>query len=444
MHGFYKTASAVPKLEIANPQKNSEEIIKLIFDADKEKAAVIVFPELSITGYTCGDLFFNNKLIEETEAALLTIKDATKNHNIVAIVGAPFYSNSSIYNCAYVINDGRIHAVIPKTNLPNYREFYEKRWFTPAPVHNRNELLSFLGDEIIFGTDVILELNQEFKLAVEICEDLWSIIPPSSLHAIAGASVIANLSASNELIGKKKYRQNLVCSQSAKCTAAYIYSSAGASESTADLLYSGHAIITENGTILAENERFTTKSTIIFSEIDCQKLLSLRQAETSNKDMLNIPEIYSRISKYKTIKINSFNKINTLTRTIDPYPFVPSHKSKRDERCHEIFDIQSSSLAKRIEHTKAKKTVIGISGGLDSTLALLVIKATYDKLKKPTNDIITVTMPGFGTTDRTYSNAIKMCKIINSDLKEISINNICNEQFKLIKISFFCNFEITK
>ncbi len=432
MHGFYKVASAVPKLEIANPQKNSEEIINLISIADKEKATVIVFPELSITGYTCADLFFNKKLIAETETALLNIKEATKSRKIIVIVGAPFYHNSSIYNCAYVINDGIIHAIIPKTSLPNYREFYEKRWFSPAPTHNRCELLCFLGEETVFGTDVLFELNQEFKLAVELCEDLWSIIPPSSLHAIAGATVIANLSASNELVCKKEYRKSLVCSQSAKCTVAYIYTSAGITESTADLLYSGHAMIAENGNILTENERFSLNSTIIFSEVDCQKLLSLRQTETSAKDMLNVPEINSRISKYHTIKINSFNKVNTITRTIDPYPFIPSNKSKRDERCNEIFDIQSSSLAKRIEHTKITKTVIGISGGLDSTLALLVIKAAYDKLKKATNDIIAVTMPGFGTTDRTYSNAIKMCKILNCDLREITINDICNEQFKLI------------
>jgi NAD+ synthase (glutamine-hydrolysing) len=435
MFGFYKVSSAVPELKIADVEFNTEEIIKHIKLADKENAALVVFPELSLTGYTCADLFYQRTLHDAVETSLKHILKKTEKLNIISIIGLPILSNNALFNAAAIIYKGNILAVVPKTNLPNYREFYEKRWFTSASSCLDNTTVNLLGNKIPFKTDIILEHNDEFKIGVEICEDLWSIIPQSSIHTIAGATIIANLSASNELVGKSEYRKNLVQSQSAKCMCGYIYTSSGTGESSSDVVYGGHSMISENGNILKENVRFSDKPSIIFAEIDCQRLTTQRVSESSISDSVNHNSFLSeRLKNYTRIKIPVINQIKKISREIDPKPFVPADNSNKTIRCNEIFNIQSSALAKRLKHINSKKSVLGISGGLDSTLALLVIKAAHERLNRPLSDIIAITMPGFGTTDRTYNNAIKMCKLIGCDLREIDIKEICTKQFELLNV----------
>ncbi|MCP4177854.1 MAG: NAD(+) synthase [bacterium] len=436
MFGFYKVSSAVPELRIADVEFNAEEIIKYIKLADKENAALVVFPELSMTGYTCADLFYQTPLHQAIKKSLKNILAKTENLNIISIVGLPIQFNNALFNAAAVIYKGSILAIIPKTNLPNYREFYEKRWFTTAPSNLKNSTVNLLNKDIPFKTNIIIEHNNEFKIGVEICEDLWSIIPQSSIHTIAGATVIANLSASNELVGKSEYRKNLVQSQSAKCMCGYIYTSSGTCESSSDVVYGGHSIIAENGSVLNENIRFSEKPTIIFSEIDCQKLTTQRISESSISDSIDHSSyLYDRLNNYTRIKVPVINQIRKISRNIDPRPFVPADDKNKSIRCTEIFNIQSSALAKRLKHINSKKSVIAISGGLDSTLALLVTKTAHERLKKPLSDIIAITMPGFGTTDRTYNNAVEMCKLIGCDFREIDIKNVCNKQFKLLNIN---------
>ncbi|HJO92774.1 MAG TPA: NAD(+) synthase [Victivallales bacterium] len=435
MFGFYKVSSAVPELKVADVEFNTEEIIKYIKFADKENAALIVFPELSLTGYTCADLFYQSTLHHAVEKSLKDILTISEKINIISIIGLPVRHNNALFNAAAIIYKGKILAVIPKTNLPNYREFYEKRWFTPASSDLTTATVNLLGQDIPFKTEIIIEYNNEFKIGVEICEDLWGIIPPSSVHTIAGATIIANLSASNELVGKSEYRKNLVQNQSAKCMCGYIYTSSGTGESSSDVVYGGHSIIAENGAVLKENARFSDKPDIIFSEIDCQRLNTQRISESSICDSMNYNSFLSeKLNNYTRIKIPIINQVKKISRYIDPLPFVPADDNNKSVRCTEIFNIQSSALAKRLKHINSKKSVIAISGGLDSTLALLVAKTAHERLNKPLNDIIAITMPGFGTTDRTYNNAVKMCKLIGCDFREIDIKEICNKQFKLLNI----------
>ena len=433
MFGFYRVSSAVPVIRVADVKYNAEQIIKCIQEADNKTSALIVFPELCITGYTCGDLFNQSALLNSARNTLYYITQQTKELNAVSVVGLPVLYRSSIYNCAAVIHKGEILGLVPKTNLPNYREFYEKRWFTPHTDFFSCDSINFLGKHIPFGTNIIFELSEDFKLGVEICEDLWGVIPPSSYHVLAGATIIANISASNELVGKSEYRRDLVRNQSARCMCGYVYSSAGVSESTSDVLYGGHALTAENGVLIHENSRFQKESYISYSDIDCQRLLATRTAESSIGVSGNhLKTLMPQFKEYRRIYVNSINQITNIQRQISPHPFVPSNPSQQEIRCSEIFSIQSSALAKRLEHTKSKKSIIGISGGLDSTLALLVTKAAHELIKKTTKDIIAVTMPGFGTTDRTYNNAVAMCKTIGCEIIEINIRDICEEQFKLL------------
>jgi NAD+ synthase (glutamine-hydrolysing) len=434
MHGFYRIASAVPSIKVADTDFNSKNIIKCIKKANKNKAVFVVFPELSITSYTCGDLFFQSTLIESALSALDNILIETKTLKIISIIGLPITYNNSIYNCAAIIQQGKILGIVPKSNLPNYREFYEERWFTACTEMFTTNQIEVSNNLIPFGTNLIFKYNNEFKFSAEICEDLWSVIPPSSYHTMAGATVIANLSASNELIGKAEYRTALVKNQSARCMCGYIYASSGIHESSADVLYGGHMISAENGRLINSSKRFQRDNIINYSDIDCQKLLSLRMTESSMEKNYQTQKANNPNLKYTEVKITEINEQIEPNIFIDPQPFVPSNKDEQNLRCTEIFNIQANALTKRLEHTKTEKSIIGISGGLDSTLALLVITEAHKILNKSPHDIIAITMPGFGTTDRTYLNALAMCKQCNTELREINIKNICEEQFKLLNI----------
>jgi len=435
MFGFYRVSSAIPLVRIADIRYNTEQIIKNIKEADSNSTALVVFPELCITGYTCGDLFFQSTLLENAQKALTEILNKTKHLNIISTVGLPITYHNSVYNCAAVLHKGNILGIVPKTNLPNYKEFYEKRWFTQYSDFFSHETINFCDQTVPFGPNIIFEFNQEFKLGIEICEDLWGIIPPSSFHALLGATVIANLSASNELVGKSEYRRDLIKNQSARCMCGYIYSSAGVGESSSDVLYGGHSIIAENGALINENSRFQRENYIYYSDIDCQRILAARISESSIGITTNqLRTIIPQLKDYRFVSVDNINTPKEIKRNIIAHPFVPPNPTQKNTRCSEIFSIQSSALAKRLEHTSAKKSVVGISGGLDSTLAMLVIKMAHELINKPTSDIIAVTMPGFGTTDRTYQNAVSMCKIIGCELREINIKDVCEKQFELLNL----------
>jgi NAD+ synthase (glutamine-hydrolysing) len=424
MFGFYRVAAAVPEIRVADVDFNTLEIKKLIAEADRQDAALVVFPELCITGYTCADLFHQTRLTDKVYSALAEIADFAKAFDIVTVVGAPLFFRSRLFNCAIVIHNGKILAAVPKSFNPNYREFYEKRWFASGK-DVVSEKLEINGDEIPFGTNIIFEHNSVFSFGIEICEDLWNVIPPSCHHSIAGATVNVNLSASNELVGKSEYRVDLVRQQSARCVSAYVYASSGVKESTTDLVFGGHSIIAENGVILTQNERFLRTSSLITADIDCERIRTSRVSATSFAD--NAPS-----KDYLYIKIGKINEANSLKRDITAHPFVPSDSALRNERCREIFNIQSAGLAKRIEHTGSEKAVIGVSGGLDSTLALLACMEAMKLLGRKNKHITAITMPGFGTTGRTYKNAVKLSDIASVDFREIDIKAACNDHFKEI------------
>lgn len=423
-HGFIKVAAAIPETRVADCFFNVKEIRKLIRDAACEQAEIVVFPELSITSYTCGDLFGQQILIEEAEKALKNLIHETCNEKPVCIVGTPVAYGNQIFNTAVIFQNGKILGVVPKTFLPNYKEFYEKRWFSSA-LDTQENTISLCDQEVPFGKDLLFKSGKAV-IGIEICEDLWVTIPPSSYQALNGANILINLSASNELIGKHNYRKELIRQQSARCNAAYIYASAGNGESTTDLVFAGNGIIAENGTILAEGQRFLFEEQLIISEIDIERLLSDRHINTGYNTNL---ECF--IEKYRNIKFSlpvysSFS----LARSILPHPFIPSEDKLLYDRCEEIFNIQVSGLAKRIVHTHARSVVIGISGGLDSTLALLVCVKTFDRLKLSRKHIIGITMPGFGTTDRTYHNAVTLMRSLGVTIREISIKDACIQHFK--------------
>jgi len=422
VHGFLRVAAISPKVWVEDIKKNSQEIKTLIFEADKKDVAIAVFPELCLTSYTAADLFYqkiSNDLVLKNLKDILT---STKNLDIVYILGAPFLFKNRLYNCAFVCQKGEILGIVPKSYLPTYKEFYEKRWFVSGK-DIRDKSVELFSKKISFGVDLLFR-HKELLFGIEICEDLWSVIPPSFYQSIAGANMIFNLSASNEYVGKYEYRKELVKTQSARCVAGYIYASSGVYESTTDLVYGGHLIIAENGTILKENSRFQRDSQIITADIDIERLIYTRINETSYKD--------SEILDFKEIKIESLKSIKKLDRFIDPYPFVPSDPQAKNRRCEEIFNIQSAGLAKRVEHIGDPKLILGISGGLDSTLALLVCIWTMDLLKRDRKDIIAITMPGFGTTSRTYENAKNLCRLLGVDFKEIDIKEAVLEHFKEI------------
>jgi len=424
-YGFVRVAAAVPRLKVADCGYNAQNIINIIDKADKMEIQFVVFPELCITAYTCGDLFHQQALLKEAENQLSNILDSTKGTNITAIVGMPVFMDNQLFNCGVAIQDGNILGAVPKTYIPGYKEFYEERWFASGSNALASSL-SICGQQVPFGTDLLFEAEEDSRecFGIEICEDLWVPIPPSSYQAISGATLLFNLSASNDIIGKYEYRRDLVKQQSGKCVAGYIYTSCGIDESTTDVVFGGHAVIAENGGIITENDRFLRKEQLIYTEIDIEKLINDRFKNTSFMEV--VPGKRFRKIRFK-LKDTEFKSIS---RYIDAHPFVPSDVDTRDERCSEIFSIQTAGLAKRLAHTGMKHAVIGISGGLDSTLALLVTVKTFDLLGISRANIIAVTMPGFGTTNETYTNALQLMKSMGVSVKEINIKDACLQHFK--------------
>lgn len=415
--GFIRVGAIVNKLALANPLKNAEEIIKEIKKAKELGVSIVTTPELSLTGYTCGDLFLQDKLLMNSEKALEKVLEETKSLDIISILGMPIKKDNQLFNCAIVINKGKILGIIPKTYIPNYQEFYEARWFSSSKELITEEI-ELLHQLVPITTNILFQDKtlQEATFAIEICEDLWTVNPPSNNHALSGATMIFNLSSSNELIGKQEYRKSLVSSQSARTISAYIYTSSGVMESTSDILFGGASMIYENGSKLAENKRFELESNIITADIDVLKLTNDRIKNRSFMKNINLEE-------YKIIKLDIKDNIKKLNREYKEYPFVPSNELKRNERCQEIIEIQSTALARRLIQIGNPKCIIGMSGGLDSTLAFLVIIKAFEKLNRNSKDIIGITMPGFGTTDRTYQNAIALIKEYGATLKEISIKD---------------------
>ena len=422
--GYVKVAAAVPRVKVADCKFNASEIEKEIIIADGKGVQIIAFPELCITGYTCGDLFVQQLLLEEAEMGLIQILNNTRQMDIISILGMPVALNGVLLNAAVVIQKGKVLGIVPKTYLPNYKEFYEKRWFTSACDVAENSV-RLCGQIIPMGRNLLFE-TADTTFGVEICEDLWAPIPPSSTLALQGAEILFNLSADNEGIGKHNYLRSLISQQSARCIAGYVFSSCGFGESTTDVVFAGNGLIYENGTLLAANERFSFDGQVVVSEIDVEHLRMERRVNTTFAACHAncASELPVRIS---TEYVNS--KDLNLTRTFEPHPFVPQGAAL-DERCEEIFSIQVSGLAQRLVHTKAKSAVIGISGGLDSTLALLVCVKTFDKLGWSRQGIIGITMPGFGTTDRTHTNAIDLMNSLGVTVREVSIKEACVQHFK--------------
>lgn len=423
-YGMFRVAAASLKLKVADPDYNKEEIKKAIDEALKEEVRLLVTPELSITGYTCADLFFTRSLQEAAKKALDEIIEYTKGKNICVIVGMPIPFYNSLYNCAVIINNGSVCGAVPKKHIANYNEFYEKRWFASGSQFDSCQPINICGCDTLIGSQ-IFDLGGGAVLGVELCEDLWVPAPPSSTLVCHGANIIANLSASDEYVSKAEYRCGLIANQSARCICGYVYAGASVYESTTDLVFSGATLIAENGAILAEGERFARAAVLTIADIDIEKLISQRQGNMSFENLS---------SEIGFSKIKTDNDTNDLKyRFVDPHPFVPANDEKRRERCREIFSIQASGLAKRIEHVGSKGVVVGISGGLDSTLALLVSVEAMKMLCRPNSDILGITMPGFGTTDRTYQNALDLMKALGVTIKEISIKDACIQHMKDIE-----------
>ena len=423
-YGMIRAAAASLRLKVADPTYNKEKIKEAIDCAEQKGTRLIVLPELCVTGYTCADLFFTKSLQNSAENALKEIIKYTSGKNIVAAVGMPVPFYNSLYNCAVVIGNGRIYGIVPKIHLANYNEFYEKRWFASGSDFKSCQNIDFYGFETTIGSQ-IFDLGGGAVLGLELCEDLWVPTPPSGSLTLSGANIIANLSASDEYVSKAQYRRDLVSNQSARCICAYVYSGAGVCESTTDLVFSGATLIAENGSVIAQGKRFARDNEIVVSDIDIERLNSQRRGNMSFENSLN---------ELKITQIPLNNNENDLTyRFVDAHPFVPSDDEKRRERCEEIFAIQAAGLAKRLEHVGSKGCVIGISGGLDSTLALLVAVEAMKLIGKPSSDILGITMPGFGTTDRTYNNAIDLMKSLGVTIKEISIKDACVQHMKDIE-----------
>lgn len=422
-YGFVKVAAAVPRVKVADCKFNSERLEGLITIAEGKGVQILTFPEMCITGYTCGDLFAQQLLLEQAEMALIQILNSTRQLDIISILGMPVVVNSTVINAAVVIQKGKILGVVPKTYLPNYKEFYEQRWFTSALQVSENSV-RLCGQIVPMGNNLLFE-TAETTFGIEICEDLWATVPPSSSLALQGAEIIFNLSADDEGIGKHNYLCSLISQQSARCISGYVFSSSGFGESTTDVVFAGNGLIYENGYLLARSERFCMEEQLIINEIDVECIRAERRVNTTfAANKANCPG--KEAVRISTEFVNS--KDLNLTRTFNPHPFVPQG-SELNSRC-EIFSIQIAGLAQRLLHTGAKTAVIGISGGLDSTLALLVCVKTFDKLGLSRKDILGITMPGFGTTDRTYHNAIDLMNSLGVSIREISIREACIQHFK--------------
>lgn len=454
-YGFLRCACVSPEMTVADTVFNAQKIIELVKEASEKKIQLLVFPELCITGYTCQDLFLQDTIIDQSVKALEKITDETKDSEVLFAVGLPVTVNNARYNCAAFCHKGEVLCLIPKTNIPNHSEFYECRWFTSSENSICEEVtLSEKLQDIPFGTDIILEDKNDslVQIACEICEDLWVPLSPSTRHSLAGATVICNLSASNEVVGKADYRRSLVSAHSAKITGVYIYSDAGNNESTSDMVFSGHNIISENGTIAAESVLFDDCTKLLIADVDLQRIQSERLRSTT---FCNCRKEFSasQLNSYRRITIelsdsifsSSAKKIGfreeeknitgeelfpELYRTIPLHPFIPEDSHSRNIRCREIISMLTQGLAKRLRHIHAQSAVIGLSGGLDSTLALLITVNAFKMCSLDTEKIVTVTMPCFGTTDRTYTNACLLAKTTGTNLKEISIKDSVRMHFK--------------
>lgn len=428
-YGFVKTACASPRLKVADCNFNAEQIICTAKDAAKNGASVIVFPELSITGYTCGDLFFQRTLQNASEVQLKRIISETAKLDSVIFVGLPVPRAEGIYNCAAAIKGGELLALFAKSYLPNYGEFYERRHFTPFQQNMNTQFIDFAGfEEVPFGTDILIQDEKDSAITIgcELCEDLWVPVPPSSRHILAGATIIANLSGGNEIIGKADYRRSLVKSHSARSLCAYLYANAGLDESTQDMVFAGHNLISENGTLLAESSLFSSET--IYADIDVERLCQERRRTTSfgfsaNNNTFN--------SNYVIVQVtmNVEKTAGEFSRYVDPHPFVPSDKDKRTQRCLEVITLQAQGLAKRLRHINCQSAVIGLSGGLDSTLALLITCRAFDLCGIERSKVTAITMPCFGTTDRTYNNACSLAKECGATLKEVRIADAVRQHF---------------
>lgn len=424
-HGFIKVAAASPALRVADPSFNTDEIIKTAGEAERAGAKILVFPELSITGYTCHDLFLQDLLLQQAKRELKRIAEYSKNTDMLLFVGLPLQVNGRLYNTAAAVHNGRVLALIPKTFIPNYGEFYEVRHFEAAP--SEVEMIPLFDRPVPFGTKILLDIDAVCGLSVaaEICEDMWIPDSPSISHTRAGATLVVNLSASNETVGKDGYRLSLLTGVSARCLTGYIYASAGETESTQDLVFGGRLAVAENGTILAKSRCFDDmdfgKTRLLLADLDIARLLTERRRMNTFRP---VQDAYTRIPVHMEVTETR------LTRTFDPHPFVPADVRAKEERCEEILNIQSRGLAKRLQHTGLACAVLGISGGLDSTLALLVTARAFDLLQIPRSQILSVTMPGFGTTDRTYTNAIDMARALKTTVKEIDIRASVSRHFE--------------
>lgn len=426
--GYIKVAAAIPQVKVADIDFNINEIESMMARAEGQKVEILCFPELSVTSYTCQDLFAQQLLLEEAENGLLRIIELSRNLNVTVIVGTPFCAYGRLFNCAAVIQGGKLHGLVPKTFLPNYKEFYEQRWFASSTTLHADATVKFCGQNVPLSPRLLFNIS-DITFGVEICEDLWAPIPPSNLLCLQGADLIFNLSASNDIIGKHSYLRSLITGQSARCMSGYVYTSAGYGESTQDLVYGGKAMIVENGHILEESTRFSFDSQLIVSEIDVERLRTERRMNTTFSKSI---EMHQGTTPFTSITIDNplYNGAEaTLTRTFDPLPFVPQGE-ELNARCEEILCIQSEGLAKRIAHTHASSVVVGISGGLDSTLALLVCVNAFDRLGLDRRGIVGITMPGFGTTDRTYTNAIYLMKSLGITIREINIGDAVNLHFR--------------
>lgn len=418
--GFVKVAAVTPKIKVADPQYNAEQIKARLAEAYDKGAKVIVFPELCLTGYTCCDLFLQELLLEEALQQLIGLAGFTKGHDALVFVGLPFEKDGKLYNVAAALQDGMILGMVPKRHIPVYAEFYEGRYFAAGEEDVTTVLIE--DEEIPFGCNILFETDavKGLSVACEICEDFWMPNPPATAHALAGATVIVNLSASNETVGKDVYREMLVKSSSARLIAAYVYASAGEGESTQDLVFGGHNIIAENGVVLAQAKRFSCES--VYADIDIHRLRAERRRMSTFGQKAD--------REYAVVAFSLEQEETALERTFNCMPFVPSDKTEREKRCEEILSIQSYGLKKRLEHTGVKKAVVGVSGGLDSTLALLVTVRAFDMLNLSRENIIAVTMPCFGTTDRTYENACSMARALGADLREINIKRAVTVHFE--------------
>jgi len=423
-HGLLRVGVATPELKIAAVDYNLAEICRVARQAQQQQCQLLVFPELCLTGYTCADLFYQHSLQQRVESALLELAEFSATEQITLVVGAPLSVSGRLFNCAVFISSGKISGLVPKTYLPNSGEFYEQRWFSSATERNC-DFVQLGSLQIPFGADLLFQAESfpDALIGIEICEDAWSVVPPSGAQALAGATLLLNLSASPEILGKQAYRRALVSSLSARCLAAYAYASAGPNESSTDLVFSGHSLIAENGQILAETERFQFDSQLALADIDLQRLMGERQRNSS----------FSSASSGDEFRVESFQlklvAVKEILRPVSRTPFVPPNDAERAARCQEIFSLQSTGLMKRLRHTGCQNVVIGLSGGLDSTLALLVTVKAFDRMGLERKGIVALTLPGFGTTNRTRGNAEELAELLGVELRVVSINAAVGQHF---------------